>query len=257
MDAQKHFIENVKDAVKKIKGKAVPIEFIAPRWNGKDAPSLETYYVKPVYVCAPHLNFPFTAIPCKSEDCSGTYVGKGWAEERSIYGLSTNIYLLQYKYHCNNKHCPHFQCYECTETIIQTSRCPSFIRQTYENLYYTTHKAGVTSELRSFILNDAMTSKGFDDIEYSIKLFQRERYLSVCAQYASAVEWYCHISDRTADTFPEFSAIDDSNGYDCKLPSSDYILDLFLGKNMCLHLLTLSLSRTKIILHFWSSIFNF
>jgi hypothetical protein len=229
MSAQNRFIENIKEGVGKYKGKQVPIEFVIPKWNGKDAPSLDTYYVKPVYVCAPHLNFPGTAIPCKEENCCGTYAGKGWAEERSIYGLSTSVYILQYKYHCNNKHCRSFQCYECTDTIVKTPRCPKFIRQAYENLYYATHKAGVTCELKSFILNDAMSSKGFDDIEFSIKLLQRERYLSYSAEYAAAVEWYCHISDRTPDTFPEFSAIDDKCGYDCKIPSPDYILDIFLG----------------------------
>ena len=230
MSAQTKFIESVKVTVNKYNGKPVPIEFVMPRWNGKDAPSLDTYYTKPVYVCAPHFNFPGTAIPCSEVSCCGVYVGKGWAPERLLYGLKTNVYLLQYKYHCNNKHCTNYERYENTDTIIRSSRCPKFVTQTYDNLYHLTHKAAVTCEVKSIILNDAMTSKGFEDIEYSMKLMQRERYLAVSAEYASAIDWYCQNTNRTQDTFPEFSAIDDDSGYDSTVPTADYIIEIFLSK---------------------------
>ena len=225
------FIEKLKASVKRYGTDPIPVEFNPPQWNGKEPPSAFIYYEKPIYLCAPHLNFPGIAIPCGSANCCGVYVEKGWGDQRILYGLSTSINLVQYRYHCNNKHCSNFSSSVCTETIVKSQRCPQFVRQHYEKYYYTTLKAGVTGELKSYILNDAMTAKSFEDIEFGIKAFQRERYLSHRASYIAAIEWYCHISNRTIDTFPEFTTMDDPNGYDAKIPSNDYILDLFKGRS--------------------------
>lgn len=224
------FIDATKAAVRRYGAEPIPILFKSSHWNGKQPPSALHYYQKPVYLCAPHLNFPGIAIPCENSNCSGVYTEKGWAEPRILYGLSTSVYLLQYRYHCNNKHCSNFTSSKCTETIVQSRRCPQFIRQQYESYYYTTQKAGVTSELKSYILNDAMTAKSFEDIEFGIKAFHREQYLSHRASYMAAIEWYCHISSRTLDTFPDFSAMDDPNGYDARIPSHDYIIEFFKGR---------------------------
>lgn len=231
---QEKFLEKIKEGIIVYRNKAVPIEFLPPRWNGKDPPNAEIYYMKPVYLCAPHLNFPGVAIPCAREGCSGVYTEKGWANGRDLYGLATHVVLLQYRYHCNDKNCPQFRSSICTDTIIQSPRCPKFIRQQYENLYQLTEKAGVTGELNSYILNDAMTSKGFEDIQKGIETLHRERYLANRASYISAIQWYCHISNRAPNTFPEFSAIDDRSGYNSNMPGHHFILDLFLGKSTLL-----------------------
>jgi hypothetical protein len=145
---QQLFIEYLKGFSKKNNTEPVPIEHAIPRWDGKDVPIAEAFYIKPVYLCAPHLNFPSITIPCDQLNCPGFYAGKGWAEERLLYGLSTSVYLLQYRYHCNNIHCQKSRSLECTETIIKTRRCPDFIRQQYANLYHTSHRAGATGELK-------------------------------------------------------------------------------------------------------------
>lgn len=149
---KKQFFDSVKATVASYKNQSVPIEFSAPRWTGVDAPQVESFYVKPVYICAPHLNFPTVKIPCDKQSCCGFYVGKGWADARLLYGLSTSAYLLQYRYHCDNEHCVKYRTYECTETVINSRRCPEFLRQHYVNLFYLTKRAGVTGELKSYIL---------------------------------------------------------------------------------------------------------
>jgi hypothetical protein len=193
--------------------------------------NVESWYVKPVVLCAPHLNFPGVAIRCHHLMCSGHYIKKERAADRVIQGLHSEVYLLQYKYRCSNGvgclNVDHSS-YSSAE-VVHTRRCPEYIRAATSSLFYLTHNSGVTGELLTYILTDAMSPKSFEDIQLGIKTFRETQYLESRAEYTAARDHICQTENLLPESFPDFSAMDDANGYDCQpnIPTTEYIIKVF------------------------------
>jgi hypothetical protein len=87
----------------------------------------------------------------------------------------------------------------------------------------------MTSELRTYILNDSMTAKSFEDIQKGIKTFRETRYLSRMSEYNAAVKYYCEKNNVSESILPQFSAMDDANGYNenPNVPSAQTVIDVF------------------------------
>ncbi len=84
------------------------IEHIPIFWKNENyqtgKPILSSFYLKPVIVLAPHLNFPNILLSCNA--CvTNNLIAKGWADDpiaRYVHGLDSGMFLMQYKYHCPN-----------------------------------------------------------------------------------------------------------------------------------------------------------
>ena len=106
--AQQQFIELTKaEATKNAKNSIpTPVLIQPPQpYYGSGLPVVADFYLKPIIICAPHLNFPSHSILCgicKSFPMKSV----GWGpNDRYIHGLSSGVYLCQYRYKCSNKHC--------------------------------------------------------------------------------------------------------------------------------------------------------
>ena len=224
-DTQSRFIAEVK---RHIILTGSPAQFIyRPSDNltsGKHQLHLEQFYRKPVYVCAPHLNFPGLVLPCGETGCTGYYADKQWSDPRIIHGMNGYVSLLQYRYACNK--CGHTTS---TSEYLKSSVCPDIIRVKLSSLFYCTKKSGVTGDVLQYILNDAISPKSFDDIQMSLASFRKHNYLQKRTEYGIAKDLYCRNKDIPITSMPVFSAIDDVTGYNesTTIPTSEFIIDIF------------------------------
>ena len=179
VNAQSTFIKEVIERVNN--NLKVPVQVIHNPpdlvYSGNQ-PNLSKAYLKPVYVLAPHLNFPTVKLQCGKEGCCGYYTPKQWADARIIYGLHGPVYVLQFRYLCNT-------CGETLNTseLLKTRQCPDIVRETIGSLLYLTHNGGVTREVLNYILNDGLTAKSFEEVQMGLIAFKKQRYLHKCVQY--------------------------------------------------------------------------
>ena len=176
------------------------------------------------------MQFRGVPIYCHDDSCSGHYVPKGPAPDRAIHGLKSEVYVLQFEYRCSNTaFCPMEQKSFQSAAVLKTSRCPDFIQVESNKHFHFTHNSGVTGELLTYILNDALSPKSFEDIQSGIKAFREKEYVDRCVEYQAAREYYCHTHDLPLTSFPEFSAMDDPSGYNSppNEPSTNFIIEIF------------------------------
>ena len=126
------------------------IEFTPPPlpYRGSEsskAPDLDKFYLHPVLLIAPHLQFPGVSVPCGCrERCGmrGTLAPLGWGERRQIHGLHGVVAVLQYRYKCS----------ACTKTVmaaemLKSDECPEFVRLAYTSSMHLTKNGEVTDEV--------------------------------------------------------------------------------------------------------------
>jgi hypothetical protein len=200
------------------------------QYRGGDVLHVDKFYIKPALLLAPHLQFVGVRIPCHIEACSGHYVKKAAARDRVIQGLKNAVHLLQFDYKCSNgTSCTGEQQSFSSAQLLGTSRCPPFIRAASWNYCYLTHNGGVTGEVLTYILNDTLTPKSFEDIQTGLKAFREKEYTDSRVEYESARDYYCRRKNVPLSSTAEFSAMDDVNGYNSQpsVPGSDYIISVF------------------------------
>jgi hypothetical protein len=227
-DIREEYIQKIKAKVDTLQG-AIPFIFEPPVYRGIGCPDVKQWYYKPVIVFAPHKQFPTIAIPCENLSCSGNYVPIQWVRSRTIQGLHCSYYLLQFRYGCSNAPNCKSEMHSCQ--LLTNPRCPDIIRVPVEEQFYLTYNSGMTGELFTYLLNDALSPKSFEDIQTGIKAFRYRRYLQKRAEYEAAVDHFCKLNNMSTSGFAEFSAIDDIKGYneDPNIPTLRFLHEAFKG----------------------------
>lgn len=230
---QEDWIADVKKKIDLAVRTPVSFLFYPPEYYGTGAPNVANWYKKPILACVPHKNFPDLSFNCEFCD-EGSYQPNGWAGNiRYIHDLHSGVNILQYRYKCDNSRCPKFRNVIQSFTLLDGKKCPEFARQKWSAQAFLTEKSGVTSSALTYILENGMSSKSFEDIQLGFKHFRSHRYLRFASDYYLSVDQYCKSSNGTysPSSFPCFSAIDENNGYnDLESPTTDYVIDIFQGK---------------------------
>ena len=223
------------DLLKKIREKVdpshgtVPFLYEPPVYRGTGTPDVRQWYYKPVFVFVPHKQFPGIMIPCENDECSGHYEPVQWVRSRTIQGMHGSCYVLQYRYCCSNAPACSSDKHSCQ--LLGIPRCPDIIRFPVDEQFILTYNSGMTGEMFTYILNDALTPKSFEDIQAGIKAFRSRRYLQKRTEYEAAIDYYCKRHNMSTSGFPEFSAIDDKKGYneEPNVPTLKFLYDVFKG----------------------------
>ena len=69
-------------------------------------PDVDAFYVKPVFLCAPHLTWPKLHLSCPT--CKQQLSPKGWQSNprgRYVHDLIEPFYLVEYQYICKSSEC--------------------------------------------------------------------------------------------------------------------------------------------------------
>ena len=238
---QEAFIEKT---IKDVKDKHFAPIMVYPFDNdyiswGSMPPDISKYYLKPLLIMAPHLNFPNVDVFC-SVCKDGVLVPKGLDPvRRYIHDLKYGFYLIQYKYSCGNKHCRRNN-----ERLVACSllnEWPDYLRLAYGKIHLT-HTSGISDDTLSLILHDAMSSKSFEEVGKTIAEFRVNYYVRLKTAYYTAVD--CHIKMRQNEArlrreaslvgeinYPVFSSMDDISGFnEVPQPSNDYIIALYISE---------------------------
>ena len=213
--AQEEFNDSIRNLDPAICGPVAFRHLPHTTWTGSGRLSVSNWYRKPVIMLSPRMNFPGIKISCTHHQCSGYYERKAdKVPDRIIHGLCGDVYVIQELYKCSNgSHCPEVQKSFTSYALLSTSRCPDIIRIPSQNELVLSHNSGFTQELRVFILNDSMTPKSFEDIFYTLLNLKQNKYLQMMTEYLAARDYYCSQKQIELSSFPEFSSIDDKNGY--------------------------------------------
>lgn len=201
-----------------------PFMFHPPNYyRGRGILDVNKGYLHDVMICAPHLQFPDTPIPC---ECGGRFCPTQWADRRVIHGIDQNVSLLQYRYKCNG----------CKKTMVagellKTELCPDMVRLS-STKFYLTKNSGVTDEVMGMIMDGGVSKQSFDDIQLDLATRRNKRYLQLRTEYHVALDHYCKEKNISIEDMPAFSAMDDTKGYNVRStePASDYITDIFKAK---------------------------
>jgi len=98
-------------------------------------------------------------------------------------------------------------------------------------VFFNSTVVPLPGDVLTLILNDALTPKSFEDIQYTMKTMREQEYLNLRLQYESAVDYYCanKSNRRKASSFAPFSEMDDKRFYNVQphVPSVDYIIKIF------------------------------
>ena len=146
------FIGEIKTKVEAMYKANITVDFLnkAPSniYCGRGNLHVKKWYYKDVLVCAPHMNYPKVRLPCR---CGGCYKPSQWADERTVYGMSGPVSLLQYRYECDK--CKTSQGAPTsirTMEMVKTPECPDLVANNINQLVYLTHNGGVSYSFNFF-----------------------------------------------------------------------------------------------------------
>lgn len=217
----------VKDTIKLTVSKNAPVEYNPPKYCfGK--PELHQFYMKKVYVFAPHAQFGGLKVICPK--CSKDLICNGYSNNpvaREIEDINGLQYLIQAKYKCSNVQCT-------IQNILSMELLKNYDDWVQEQIpLILTNNKGYTKEFLLMILNDSTTGKTFEEIAKTIGTFRFNQYLSKKLLFISAKKYHnnnksiFHV-DINYEVIDDFSTMDDSSGYNESLhPHVDTLVILF------------------------------
>jgi hypothetical protein len=213
--AQQEYNDSIRNLDPAVCGPVAFRHFPRTTWSGSLRLNVSNSYRKPVIMLSPRMNFPGLVIRCTDPHCSGHYERKkDKVEDRIIHGLCGAVYVIQELYRCSNgSHCPVLQKSFTSYALLSTSQCPDIIRIPSENELVLSQHSGFTQELRTYILNNSMTPQSFEDIHYSLSNLKQNKYLQTMLEYLAARDYYCSQQGIPLSSLPNFSSIDDKDGY--------------------------------------------
>ena len=138
-------------------------------YNGGNL-DVRKWYVKPAILLAPHLQFPNIKIRCEHSECSGHYKCFQASNDRS-------------------NECPakvsesSGQKYFSSAEIIAKVQCPVIVSSISSRQCFLTYDSGITDEVLTYILNDSLTPKSFEDIQMGLKSFREKCYTNKRMNY--------------------------------------------------------------------------
>lgn len=201
-------------------------------------PNLGDFYLKPVVMFVPHLNYPDMPLSCPA--CNNPLSHKGWASHpigRYIHDISCGLYLVQFQYECRNLNCEA----KVIPLIDLLESLPAFVRAQFPIVL--THSSGMTKDYLLYLTSDATTGKSLMEIGTLIATMRFNRYLERRVAYTSARDMYNNLFNRqtviqTTTTLSQisspiitdsFSDFDDKSGYnESQQQDYDTIVDVFI-----------------------------
>ena len=207
-EAQLGFLKGIKDIISST-SRCDHIVYEPPMLTAQ--PRLRNFYVKPVVVIAPDLQFPGNKDDLRCPTCFNPLNTKGWEDSyRYVHGLSSGFFLLQKRYICKSANCQReHKNIDALTLLKEATNIPEHIR-----LQYPLYQAGTLwfhSDLATAILNDAFTAKTFDESCETIKSSRLREYLNKRAIYESLKKSLEHSLAPVQDG--DFSNMNDAHGY--------------------------------------------
>jgi hypothetical protein len=227
---QLNFIKNIKEKYTR----KLTTDIISYPQNTHDQkkPNRELFYIKPLIICVPHLQFPNLTLPtCDSKNkneiiCNGIMKPYGWTDPRYIHDIDGGVSFIQFRY----------KCCKCNKT-----KCAMDMNFGYDVLSYypviLTSKSGVTTQFMNTISTLATTGISFEAIGKAFGTYRITKYFQKRAQYECAVDIYrkkmpTNILTSTVlastNVFLDFGAFDNPLLFnELMQPCDDFIIELF------------------------------
>ena len=187
---------------------------------------INQFYLKPVIILAPDLQFPHEFVKTfECSDCKSKVKKDGWStSHRYVHGIDCGSYLLQRRYKCQNRNCSR-KTFDALTLLDQCESIPDFVRFAYPIV-----KGGSTwfhRKLSDLVVSDAISGKTFDEQCQLIQSCRLSDYSTKRASYCSK-QSYLRSSGSLKPMDEIFSDMDDKGGFNEILcPDTKTITDFY------------------------------
>ena len=227
---QCRYIKSLKEKYSTEKGKKSPglLPFwhdptpqnVYQNWALNEEPDVSEWYLKPVLMFAPHLNFQradpidlLKHMKCPStRDCKGKPKKKEWNHNPPatyVHDLTGGYYFCQYRYECS-------ECSQQCEALKWCNNVHEFqiIRDDLKVPIFTENfsDCGVSPELLSEIVQLMSGTITTTCIMSHLRNLRIQRFIALRRNYNNLVRRFQFARNSTKE-FPRFSSMDDVQGY--------------------------------------------
>jgi len=255
---QKKFIQTCQKAL--LESDENNITYLPPMYrNGK--PNVSSWYLKPVILCAPHIQFN-TTIPCPNSNCGYGLTPIGWCNKsRYVHDLNSGIYLSQFMYKCTSCESKNAtngitnlnlsttteldlldeddDNHDDVQVILQKKQIyfnalkvlkvlPLYMSNAF--LIEDFKRSAYHYNVVNLIIYDSTTGKTFEEIQKTIAHSRVSTYLRAKISYESAVEAYLlnHPTQNPSEKPCQFTTMIEYTGYNENYgPTPETIIEFY------------------------------